>query len=196
MPAFRASLRMNNRAGSPADSMTGSSLASTTIERDGCASHTSQWVGGTVAWSGRTGVQPGHEGHLMAAVWQATAAALGAQPGDRVTAKRIDDEPVHYVVVGIAVVTETTSSTRASTSPKPESTGWQCRAGPLPAPTTPPSCAEAEVEAVMARTRPGADRSAAVDRLADAGNARGGAATAIGQVSRSDVSKWPISVRW
>jgi hypothetical protein len=48
----------------------------------------------------------------------------------------------------------------------------------------------------MARTRPGADRSAAVDRLADAGNARGGAATAIGQVSRSDVSKWPISVRW
>jgi ABC-type lipoprotein release transport system permease subunit len=114
------------------------------------------------------------EGRLAASgdevvLGRATAAALGAQLGDRVTATRIDDEPVDYVVVGIAVVY---GDNVVDQGFHVTETGIDRLAVPCPSPTgtdDAPSCAEAEVEAVMARTRPGADRSAVVDRLADAG---------------------------
>jgi putative ABC transport system permease protein len=114
------------------------------------------------------------EGRLAASgdevvLGRATAAALGAQLGDRVTATRIDDEPVDYVVVGIAVVYGDNVVDQGFHVTEP---GIGRLAVPCPSPTgtdDAPSCAEAEVEAVMARTRPGADRSAVVDRLADAG---------------------------
>jgi ABC-type lipoprotein release transport system permease subunit len=114
------------------------------------------------------------EGRLAASgdevvLGRATAAALGAQLGDRVTATRIDDEPVDYVVVGIAVVYGDNVVDQGFHVTEP---GIGRLAVPCLSPTgtdDAPSCAEAEVEAVMARTRPGADRSAVVDRLADAG---------------------------
>jgi ABC-type lipoprotein release transport system permease subunit len=99
----------------------------------------------------------------------ATAAALGAQVGDRVTAQRIDDEPVDYLVVGIAVVygDDVVNQGFHVTETGIDRLAVPCRTAV--GTDDAPSCAEAEVEAVMARTRPGADRSAAVDRLADAG---------------------------
>jgi ABC-type lipoprotein release transport system permease subunit len=114
------------------------------------------------------------EGRLAASgdevvLGRATAAALGAQLGDRVTATRIDDEPVDYVVVGIAVVY---GDNVVDQGFHVTETGIDRLAVPCPSPTgtdDAPSCADAEVEAVMARTRPGADRSAVGDRLADAG---------------------------
>lgn len=114
------------------------------------------------------------EGRLAASgdevvLGRATATALGAQLGDRVTATRIDDEPVDYVVVGIAVVY---GDNVVNQGFHVTETGIDRLAVPcLTATRTDdaPSCAEAEVEAVMARTTPGADRSAVVDRLADAG---------------------------
>jgi ABC-type lipoprotein release transport system permease subunit len=98
-----------------------------------------------------------------------TAAALGADLGDRVTVMRTDDEPLDYAVVGIAVtygddvvnqgfhVTE--SGIRLLAVPCQTTNGTGVDEAP--------SCAEAEVETVLARTRPDADRGAVADRLAD-----------------------------
>lgn len=102
---------------------------------------------------------------------RATAAALEAELGDRVTVTRIDKKAVHYVVVGIAVsygidvvdqgfhVTETgigrlavaCATTTAIADDESEM-----------------GCADVDVETVLARTAPGTDRSAVAARLGDA----------------------------
>ena len=68
---------------------------------------------------------------------RATAAALAAEVGDRVTVRRIDGHAVEYSVVGIAVSMKSTSSTKASNSPRAVSSGLSCPVRPPPAhPTT------------------------------------------------------------
>jgi ABC-type lipoprotein release transport system permease subunit len=103
---------------------------------------------------------------------RATAAALGAELGDRVTVTRADDERLDYAVVGTAVtygvdvVDQGFHVTEA---------GIQRLAVPCQTTTTGAgtdealSCDEAGVETVLARTRPDADRGAVADRLAEAG---------------------------
>jgi ABC-type lipoprotein release transport system permease subunit len=100
---------------------------------------------------------------------RATAAALGAELGDRVTVKRIDRKAVDYVVVGVAVsygdhvvdqgfdVTETGIERLAV----PCQTADADNEGAM-------RCADVEVEKVLARTAPGADRRAVAERLGDA----------------------------
>jgi putative ABC transport system permease protein len=100
---------------------------------------------------------------------RATALALGAELGDRVTAMRIDEKPVDYVVVGIAVVYGVNV---VDTGFHVTESGIERLSVPCQGATEPddaPSCAEAELEAVVARVRPGADRGAVADRLADTG---------------------------
>jgi hypothetical protein len=115
------------------------------------------------------------EGRLAASadevvLGRATAAALAAELGDRVTVRRIDRHAVDYVVVGIAVsygidvVDQGFELTER---------GIQRLVVPCPTAATAPDddesdCADAGVETVLARTAPGADRGAVAARLRDA----------------------------
>jgi ABC-type lipoprotein release transport system permease subunit len=117
------------------------------------------------------------QGRLAAAgdevvLGRATAAALGVEVGDRVTVARIDKQPVDYVVVGIAV---SYGEDVVDQGFHLSETGIERLAVPCqPADTADsaedePTCADVEVEAVLARAAPRADRDAVADRLGDAG---------------------------
>jgi ABC-type lipoprotein release transport system permease subunit len=104
---------------------------------------------------------------------RATAVALGAELGDRVTVQRIDGTPVDYVVVGVAVSYGTNVVDQGF---HVSATGIERLAVPC-APAAAgdddaddePSCADIEISDVVARTTAGANRDAVVDRLGDAG---------------------------
>ena len=100
---------------------------------------------------------------------RATAAALGAQLGDRVTVTRTDDGLLAYAVVGIAVSygTDVVDQGFHVTDSGIHRLAVPCRTTTGTGADEAPSCAEAEVETVLARTRPDADRGAVADRLAD-----------------------------
>ena len=100
---------------------------------------------------------------------RATAAALAAELGDRVTVRRIDRHTVDYVVVGIAV---SYGIDVVDQGFELAENGIQRLAVPCPTAATAPdddesACAEVEVETVLARTAPGADRGAVAARLGD-----------------------------
>jgi ABC-type lipoprotein release transport system permease subunit len=100
---------------------------------------------------------------------RATADALDAEPGDRVTVMRIDDKAVDYVVVGIAVSygIDVVDQGFDVTESGIERLAVPC-ATAATAPDDEPGCADVEVETVLARTAPGADRRAVAARLGDA----------------------------
>ena len=117
------------------------------------------------------------QGRLAAAgdevvLGRATAAALGVEVGDRVIVARIDKQPVDYVVVGIAV---SYGEDVVDQGFHLSETGIKRLAVPCqPADTAAsaddePTCADVEVETVLARAVPGADGDAVADRLGDAG---------------------------
>jgi putative ABC transport system permease protein len=103
---------------------------------------------------------------------RATAAALGVEVGDRVIVARIDKQPVDYVVVGVAV---SYGEDVVDQGFHLSETGIERLAVPCqPADTAgaaddEPTCADVEVETVLARAAPRADRDAVADRLGDAG---------------------------
>jgi ABC-type lipoprotein release transport system permease subunit len=110
------------------------------------------------------------EGRLAASadevvLGRATAAALAAELGGRVTVRRIDRRAVDYVVVGIAVsygIDVVDQGFELTES------GIERLAVPCPTADDDESdCAVVEVETVLARTAPGADRGAVAARLAD-----------------------------
>jgi ABC-type lipoprotein release transport system permease subunit len=115
------------------------------------------------------------EGRLAASadevvLGRATAAALAAELGDRVTVRRVDRHAVDYVVVGIAVsygIDVVDQGFELTES------GMQRLVVPCPTAATArdddeSGCADVGVETVLARTAPGADRGAVAARLGDA----------------------------
>jgi hypothetical protein len=100
---------------------------------------------------------------------RATAASLGAELGDRVTVTRADNEPLDYAVVGIAVTygDDVVNQGFHVTDSGIRRLAVPCQTTSDTGPDEAPSCAEAGVETVLARTRPDADRGAVADRLAD-----------------------------
>ena len=114
------------------------------------------------------------EGRLAASgdevvLGRATAAALGAELGDRVTVTRTDGALLHYAVAGIAVSygVDVVDQGFHVTDSGIHRLVVPCRTTTGTGADEAPSCAEAEVETVLARTRPNADRGAVADRLAD-----------------------------
>jgi ABC-type lipoprotein release transport system permease subunit len=97
---------------------------------------------------------------------QATADALGAEVGDRITVTRIDGSSVDYVVVGVAVsygtdvVDEGFHITEDGIERLAVPCGTDGEDDAL-------ACTDVEVWSVVARTAPGADRDAVADRLRD-----------------------------
>ena len=96
---------------------------------------------------------------------RATADALGAELGDRVTVTKVDESSVDYVVVGLAV----------SYGTDVVDEGFQLTEGGierLAVPCGPDggdegSCVDAEAWTVVGRAAPGADRDALADRLGE-----------------------------
>jgi ABC-type lipoprotein release transport system permease subunit len=100
---------------------------------------------------------------------RATAAALAAELGDRVTVTRIDDRAVDYSVVGIAVSygNDVVDQGFLLTERGIERLAVSCPTA-TPAAEDESDCADVEVEAVLARTAPRADRGAVAARLGEA----------------------------
>jgi putative ABC transport system permease protein len=100
---------------------------------------------------------------------RATATALGAGLGDRVTVTRVDDGAVDYVVVGLAVSygTDVVDQGFHVTDRGLERLTVPCgtTAGAEPDPDDEQTCADAEVQEVVARTKPAADPEAVAERL-------------------------------
>jgi ABC-type lipoprotein release transport system permease subunit len=100
---------------------------------------------------------------------RATAAALGAELGDRVTVTRVDDGAVDYVVVGLAVSygTDVVDQGFHVTDRGLERLTVPCRttSGADSHPDDEETCADAEVHDVVARTTPAADPEAVAERL-------------------------------
>jgi putative ABC transport system permease protein len=100
---------------------------------------------------------------------QATATALGAELGDRVTVTRVDDGTVDYVVVGLAVSygTDVVDQGFHVTDRGLEGLTVPCgtTADGESDPDDEQPCADAEVQEVVARTKPEADPEAVAERL-------------------------------
>ncbi|HEX2562795.1 MAG TPA: FtsX-like permease family protein, partial [Acidimicrobiales bacterium] len=100
---------------------------------------------------------------------RATAAALAAELGDRVTVTRIDRHAVDYVVVGIAVSygIDVVDQGFEVTESGLQRLAVPCRTAATAPDDDESGCAQVEVETVLARTAPGADRATAAARLGD-----------------------------
>ena len=117
------------------------------------------------------------QGRLAAArdevvLGRATAAALGAHVGDRVTVTRIDKQPVDYVVVGMAVSygEDVVDEGFHLSETGIDRLAVPCHTADAAASADDePICADVEVETVLARAVPGADRDSVADRLGGAG---------------------------